>query len=202
MISYRVADPGSPDPGSRVKNIRDPDPHQKLFLGNMIWDVHPASGAWFYPSRIPDPFKKARDPGSGSATLISHSCLAISVADPGCLSRIPDPNFSSGSRIQGQKDSRFDLDFKYFFTLKIVSKLSENLSRMFIPDPDPDFFPILDPLVKKAPDPDPGPGSATLLKITHYVWQVDTAALRACTGALHAGQRERHIQHVQPLQQD
>ncbi len=34
----------------------------------MILVVHPGSGSWFLP--IPDPgFKKARDPGSGSATL-------------------------------------------------------------------------------------------------------------------------------------
>ncbi len=44
-------------------------------LGNVIRVVHPGSGSWiwsliFYPSRFPDPgFKKAPDPGSGSATL-------------------------------------------------------------------------------------------------------------------------------------
>jgi hypothetical protein len=37
-------------------------------------------------------------------------------------------------------------------------KLSEIWSRLFIPDPDPDFLPIPDLGVKKAPDP----GSATL----------------------------------------
>jgi hypothetical protein len=52
-------------------------------------------------------------------------------------------------------------------TQKIISKLSEILSGMFIPDSDPDpdldFYPSLipDPGVKKAPDP----GSATLLKM-------------------------------------
>ncbi len=44
--------------------------------------------------------------------------------------------------------------------LKMVSKLSEIWSGLFIPDPDPDFLPISDPGVKKAPDP--GSGSATL----------------------------------------
>jgi hypothetical protein len=35
------------------------------------------------------------------------SCVAIRDPDPGCLSRIPDPNFfHPGSWIQGQKDSR------------------------------------------------------------------------------------------------
>ncbi len=38
---------------------------------------------------------------------------------------------------------------------KIVSKLSEIWSGLFIPDPDPDFYPsrIPDPGVKKVPDP-------------------------------------------------
>jgi hypothetical protein len=41
-----------------------------------------------------------------------------SVADPGCLSRIPDRNFfHPGSRIQGQKDSQIRIhikEYKYF----------------------------------------------------------------------------------------
>ncbi len=43
----------------------------------------------------------------------------------------------------------------------MVSKLSEILCGLFIPDPDPDFLPIPDPGVKKAPDP--GSGSANWL---------------------------------------
>ncbi len=43
----------------------------------------------------------------------------------------------------------------------MVSKLSEILSGLFVPDPDPDFLPIPDPGVKKAPDP--GYGSAALV---------------------------------------
>ena len=55
--------------------------------------------------RIPDPWvKKAPDPGSGYATPVPDS-----VADPGCLSRIPDPDFypsripDPGSRIPDPK---------------------------------------------------------------------------------------------------
>jgi hypothetical protein len=53
-------------------------------------------------------------------------------------------------------------------TQKIVFKLSEIWSGLFIPDPDPDFLPIPDPdpEVKKAPDP--GSGSATLQKIVGF----------------------------------
>jgi hypothetical protein len=57
---------------------------------------------------------------------------------------IPDPNFfhpgseffHPGSRIRIQ-------ELKYFNPKKMVSKLSEILSRLFIPDPD--FLPIPDP---------------------------------------------------------
>ncbi len=56
------------------------------------------------------------------------------VADPGCLFRIPDPNFfHPWSRIRLK-------EFKYFNTKKPVSKHSEIWSGFFIPDPDPDFF--------------------------------------------------------------
>jgi hypothetical protein len=73
--------------------------------------------------------------------------MAIScVADPGCLSRIrifsiPDPGFPSKNLS--------------ILTQKMVSVLSELWSGMFIPDPDPYFYPsrIPDPGVKKAPDP-------------------------------------------------
>jgi hypothetical protein len=66
------------------------------------------------------------------------SLVKDSVADPECLSRIQDPNFS----------------------IPDPPKLSEIRSGLFIPDPDPDFLPIPNPGVKKAPDP----GSATLVK--------------------------------------
>ncbi len=71
--------------------------------------------------------------------------LLISVADPGCLSRTPDPEFypSRSPKLSSQK---------YEFGIR---------------DPIPDLgsgknlFRIPDPRVKKAPDP--GSGSATLL---------------------------------------
>jgi hypothetical protein len=83
-----------------------------------------------------------------------------SVADLGCLSRTPDPNFFP-SRIQGQKDP--GSTSKNLRPKVIVSKLPEIWSGMFIPDPDVIFYPsrIRNLGVKKAPDP--GSGSATLL---------------------------------------
>jgi hypothetical protein len=88
-----------------------------------------------------------------------------SVADPGYEffpSRIPDPNFSHhGSRIHIK-------EFKYFNPKKWFLS-----SRKYGPDcssrdPDPDFLPIPDPGVKKAPDPKPGSGSATLTERKHW----------------------------------
>jgi hypothetical protein len=49
--------------------------------------------------------------------------------------------------------SLFRIRIEEFLTRKIVSKLSEISSGLVIPDPDPDFLPIPDPEVKKAPDP-------------------------------------------------
>jgi hypothetical protein len=74
------------------------------------------------------------------------------------LSRIPDPSFSI-------QDPGSIQEFKYFNPKKMVSELSEIRSGLFIPDPDPGFYPSLipDPGVKKAPDP--GSGSATLVPI-------------------------------------
>ncbi len=64
---------------------------------------------------------------------------------------IPDQNFiHPGSRIL----------IKELLTQKIVSKLTEIWSGLFILDPD--FLPIPDPEVKKAPDP--GSGPATLYR--------------------------------------
>ncbi len=82
-----------------------------------------------------------------------------------CGSRmfIPDPNFfHPGSRTRIK-------EFKYFSPQNIVSKLSEIWSRLFIPDPDPDFLPISDPGATKAPDP--GSGSATLpMALGMFAW--------------------------------
>jgi hypothetical protein len=57
-----------------------------------------------------------------------YGVLKFSVADPGCLSRIPDPNFSvpdSGSRVKMIQDPDPHKRIKIFLTKKIVSKLSE-----------------------------------------------------------------------------
>jgi hypothetical protein len=75
-----------------------------------IWVWDPGSGKNLF--RILDPgVKKALDPGSGSAT---------SVADPGCLSRIPDPDYPSripdlGSRIPDPKTATKERGEKHFF---------------------------------------------------------------------------------------
>jgi hypothetical protein len=77
---------------------------------------------------------------------------------------IPDPNFfHHGSRVKKLPDPGSASASKNLsiLTQNIVSKLSEILSGMFVPDPDFDFLPIPDPVVKKASDP--GSGSATLL---------------------------------------
>ncbi len=70
---------------------------------------------------------------------LNLSCLN-QCCDPGCLSRIwifpiPDP----GSKDSGIPDPARIKELKYF-NPKIVSKLSEIWSGMFISDPDLDFF--------------------------------------------------------------
>ncbi len=76
------------------------------------------------------------------------------ISDPGseCFpSWIPEPNFfHPGSPSNNNQKTG------------LVSELSEILSRLIIPNPDPVFYPprILDPGVQKAPDP----GSATFLQ--------------------------------------
>jgi hypothetical protein len=74
---------------------------------------------------------------------------------------IPDPNFFHPGFGSASKN------LSVLLQKKMVSKLSEIWSGLFIPDPDPgtrpDFLPIADPGVKKAPDP--GSESATLLTI-------------------------------------
>jgi hypothetical protein len=89
------------------------------------------------------------------------SLIEISVADPGCLSRIlifsiPYPGYASKNLT--------------ILTQKMVSKLSEIWFGLCIPDPVPDFLPILDPRSriqgsKRHRIPDPGSGSATLIEI-------------------------------------
>jgi hypothetical protein len=78
---------------------------------------------------------------------------SVSVADPGCLSRIrifsiSDPNFF----YPGSAPKNLSI-----LNPKIVSKLSRIWSWLFIPDPDPYFFPIPDPGVKRHRIPDSYP---------------------------------------------
>ncbi len=73
------------------------------------------------------------------------------------LSRIQDP----GSRFKKILDPGSAFKNLSILTQKIVPKLSEIWTGLFIPDPEFDFLPIPDPGVKKAPDS--GSGSATLL---------------------------------------
>jgi hypothetical protein len=97
--------------------------------------------------------------------------ITFSVADPGCLSRIPDPDFFP-SRIPDPKTATKERgEKKYFchtflctvriielFTQKIVTKLSKIW--VWVPGSGKNLFRIPDTGVKKAPDP--GSGSATL----------------------------------------
>jgi hypothetical protein len=70
----RIPDPTFFHPGSELSPSRTP---KKWFLSSRKYDPGclsriPDPDADFYPSRIPDPgVKKAPDPGSGSATLVS-----------------------------------------------------------------------------------------------------------------------------------
>ncbi len=82
-----------------------------------------------------------------------------SVADPGCFSRIPNPNFSildpdPGSRVKKIPDPGSGCASKNLsiLTQKIVSKLSEIRSWLFIPDPDPGSV-ILIFYPSRIPDP-------------------------------------------------
>jgi hypothetical protein len=95
-----------------------------------------------------------------------------SVADPECLSRIPDPIFFP-SLIPGSGSEFFSYririkEFKYFNPKKLVSNLSEIWSGFFIPDPDPDCFYPSRNQGSKAPDP--GSGSATLAMDPELYW--------------------------------
>jgi hypothetical protein len=103
----------------------------------------------------------------GSYSIVSYTCLQYykkkncilcsSVADPGCLSRIPDPIFfHPGSRIQTLFPSQIRIkEFKNFNPEKwfLSSRKYDPSCSSRIPDPDPDFLPIPDPGIKKAPDP-------------------------------------------------
>ncbi len=72
-----------------------------------------------------------------------------SVADPGCLYRIQDPNFSILVPDPGSKRSRLRIRIKAFLTQTTAFKLSDKWSGMFILDPGSGFFPLPDPGPKK-----------------------------------------------------
>ena len=90
------------------------------------------------------------------------------VADPGCLSRIPDPTFfHPGSRIRtvsitdpgsASKNLSILTPKKWFLTLENMIRIVHPGSRIQMLTFYPSWIP--DPGVKKAPDP--GSGSATL----------------------------------------
>jgi hypothetical protein len=81
--------------------------------------------------------------------LIQNTIHKFSVADPGCLSRILDPNFSIlEHRVKKIPDPGSGSMNLSILNLKTVSKLTEQLSGMFIPDLD-DF------LLSRIPNPDP-----------------------------------------------
>jgi hypothetical protein len=106
-------------------------------------------------------FKRASGRGRKNFLSLKEKQDAInSVADPGCSIRIPDPNFfHPGSRIRIFSIPDPHKELKYF-NQNIVSKLSEILSGLFIPDTDPDFFTLLGSRIQGSkrhliPDPDP-----------------------------------------------
>jgi hypothetical protein len=88
-----------------------------------------------------------------------YQCCRSGIVYTGSLilifpSRILDPGSKKSPDLTGS-----GCESKTFSIInpKTVYSLSEKLSGMFIPYPDPDFFPsrIPDPGVKNAPDPDP-----------------------------------------------
>jgi hypothetical protein len=79
------------------------------------------------------------------------------VAYPGCLSRIPDPDFYP-SRIPDPKTVTEERRENFQYALKYM---------VWDPGSGKNLFRILDPGVKKAPDP--GSGSATL--VVGYMWR-------------------------------
>ncbi len=98
-------------------------------------------------------------------SFLINQFIRRSVADPGCLFWIR----IFPSRIQGQKNSGSGSGNVSIFNPKIVSKLSEMWSGIFILDSESRILisiPIPDSGVKKAPVP--GSGSTTLHTILSY----------------------------------
>jgi hypothetical protein len=115
-------------------------------------------------SSTPTSQSSASSPEHSGIQSLPIVVLPVSVADPGCLSRIrifPPRIPDLPQRI---------LVF-YYNSKKMVSKLSEIWSGLLIPDPD--FLPNPDPgsAVKKTPDP--GSGSATLVPVLSWLVYFD-----------------------------
>jgi hypothetical protein len=112
---------------------------------------------------------------------LQHCGASANVADPGCLSRIPDPTFfHPGSRIRtvsipdpGSSKNLSILTPKKANKWFLSSRKYDPGCSSRIPDPDADFIPsrIPDPGVKRHPIPDPGSGSATLASAEERGWE-------------------------------
>ncbi len=85
---------------------------------------------------------------------------SISVADPGCLFRILNSNFSSRIRI---KEFKYFNPKKWFLSSRIYDPGCSSRIRILIVYPSRNT----DPEVKKSPDP--GSGSATLKSINAWL---------------------------------
>ncbi len=112
--------------------------------------------------------------------------MLISVCGSGMF--IPDPSFFH----PGSASRNLSI-----LTQKKVSKLSEIWSGLFIPDPDPDFLPIPDPGVKKAPEAD----TDNNVLISTYSWHgegVWVAGPPWCPPACWAGAGAERAPHTPP----
>jgi hypothetical protein len=119
-----------------------------------VWERVPASGCG--PGKV-------SHPSTCTQYTVHSTPLCSRAADPGCWSRIrilsiPDP---------------WSYQIIKKCNPKIVFKLSEIWSGLFIPDQD--FLPIRipDPGVKRVPDPGSGSGSGTLLSCTMFFFSLD-----------------------------
>jgi hypothetical protein len=101
----------------------------------------------------------------GSRMILGSGLLRMGCGSgpvPLRIRRDPEDNFLPVLRIRGvYPGSRIRINEFKHFNQKIVSKLSEISSGLFITDPGPDFLPIPDPGSREQKGP--GSGSATLL---------------------------------------
>ncbi len=127
----------------------------------------------------------------GSYSIVSYTCLqnykkkncilCSSVADPGCLSLIPDQIFfHPGSRIRTLFPSQIRIkEFKYFNPEKwfLSSRKYDPGCSSWILDPFPDFLPLPDPGSRiqwskrhRIPDPDPQHCFVHIVKDLNLYW--------------------------------